>query len=290
VSLRPAADGLSALPPLRDVIARHGLAARRVLGQHFLFDLNLTARIAAAAGDLSGCTVIEVGPGPGGLTRALLAAGAPRVLAIERDQRCLAALAELAEACPGRLEIIAGDALEIDAAALCAAEGGGRPCRIVANLPYNIGTPLLLAWLGQASAFAGMTLMFQKEVAERLTAEPGGKAYGRLSVMAQWRCTVRRLFEVPARAFVPPPKVTSTVVGLTPRPAPVAEAEPAALERVVAAAFGQRRKMLRSALRSLVAEPEALLAAAGIDPTARAEVLTIDQFCALARAYADMAR
>ena len=269
------------LPPLRDVIARHGLAARRTLGQHFLLDLNLTARIAGAAGDLDGMEVLEVGPGPGGLTRSLLAAGAERVVAVERDQRCVAALAELAAAWPGRLEIVEGDALAIDEAALF-----GGPAMVVANLPYNVATALLFKWLDRVELFRGFVLMFQKEVADRIVAAPGGKTYGRLSVMAQWRCRARPLFEIPARAFTPPPKVTSTVVALTPRPAPLAPAEPEALARVVAAAFGRRRKMLRAALKGLVGDPASLLAEAGVAPTARAEELDIAAFCALARAYA----
>ena len=269
------------LPPLRDVIARHGLAARKSLGQNFLLDLNLTARLAPAAGPLADCTVLEVGPGPGGLTRALLAAGARQVVAVERDDRCVAALADLADAYPGRLTIVAADALTVDEDTLIAG-----PARVVANLPYNIATALLLKWLRHPRRFASYTLMFQKEVAERLAAPPGGKAYGRLSVLTQWLCEVRLLFDVNPRAFTPPPKVTSTVVGLTPRPAPLAPADPAALEAVTAAAFGQRRKMLRAALRGLTADPERLLAAAGIAPTRRAEELTVAEFCALARAFA----
>lgn len=271
------------LPPLREVIRRHRLSARRGLGQNFLLDINLTRRIARAAGDLSAATVIEIGPGPGGLTRALLAEGARRVIAIERDQRCVDALAELADAFPGRLEIVAGDALEIDIAALAAA-ADRPPVRIVANLPYNIATPLLMGWLKRIEVFDNLTLMFQKEVAERLAAAPRSAAYGRPSIITQWLCTVRRLFDVPPRAFVPAPKVTSTVVQLTPRPAPLAAAETGTLERVTAAAFGQRRKMLRSALRTLTADPLRLLDAAGVAPTARAEELDIEAFCALARA------
>ena len=270
------------LPPLREVIRRYRLSARRGLGQNFLLDINLTRRIARAAGDLSAATVIEIGPGPGGLTRALLAEGAWRVIAIERDQRCVDALAELADAFPGRLEIVAGDALEIDIAALAAA--ADRPVRIVANLPYNIATPLLMGWLKRIEVFDNLTLMFQKEVAERLAAAPRSAAYGRPSIITQWLCTVRRLFDIPPRAFVPAPKVTSTVVQLTPRPAPLAAAETGTLERVTAAAFGQRRKMLRAALKSLTADPLKLLDAAGVAPTARAEELDIEAFCALARA------
>ncbi len=271
------------LPPLRDVIARHGLAARHRLGQHFLLDLNLTAKIARAAGNLGRGTTIEIGPGPGGLTRALLAAGA-RVLAIELDRRCLPALAELAAAYPGRLTVLQGDALKLDPAAESAARGLSAPYRIVANLPYNVATPLLLRWLARIARYEGLTLMFQKEVADRLVAKPRTKAYGRLAVAAQWRATIERLFTLPPAAFVPPPKVESTVVRLGPRATPPAPADPALLERVTAAAFGQRRKMLRQSLKSLGGET--LCRAAGIAPTARAEELSIEQFAALARAVA----
>jgi len=277
-----------ALPPLREVIRAHGLAARKALGQHFLLDLNLTRRIARAAGDLSQATVIEIGPGPGGLTRGLLLEGARRVIAIERDERCIAALGELAAAFPGRLDIVAGDALELDQCALARAQR--PPVKIVANLPYNIATALILAWLKDVRAFAGFTLMLQKEVAARIAAKPRSKAYGRLSVVCQWLCETKTLFDVPARAFVPPPKVTSTVLQLTPRPEPLAPADPKRLEAVTAAAFGQRRKMLRSALKSIAAaqgaEAETLLMEAGISPRARAEELNVAQFCALARALA----
>ncbi|HUL09428.1 MAG TPA: 16S rRNA (adenine(1518)-N(6)/adenine(1519)-N(6))-dimethyltransferase RsmA [Candidatus Acidoferrum sp.] len=276
---RPAAPAAPDLPPLRDVIARHGLAARRALGQHFLLDLNLTRRIARAAGDLSSGTTIEVGPGPGGLTRALLECGARQVIAIERDERCRPALAELEAAFPGRLTTIFADALAEDVSRL-----GTAPRRIVANLPYNVATPLLIRWLERIDAFAGLTLMFQKEVADRLTARPRTKDYGRLSVLTQWLTEPRRLFDIPARAFTPPPKVTSTVVQLTPRSRPAHPADRAALERVTAAAFGQRRKMLRQSLKSLAPDPSALLARAGVPETARAEELDIAQFCALARA------
>ena len=269
------------LPPLREVIARHGLSTRRSLGQHFLLDLNLTRRIARAAGDLSAGTVIEIGPGPGGLTRALLETGAQHLIAIERDERCTDALAELAAAYPGRLTVMMADALDVDAGNL-----GAPPRRIVANLPYNVATPLLLRWLATIDGFAGLTLMFQKEVALRLTAAPRSKDYGRLSVITQWLTEPRRLFDIPARAFTPPPKVVSTVVLLTPRPAPLAPADRAVLERVTAAAFGQRRKMLRQSLKSLTPDPAALLAQAGVTETARAEELTVPQFCALARAFA----
>jgi 16S rRNA (adenine1518-N6/adenine1519-N6)-dimethyltransferase len=267
------------LPPLREVIAAHGIAARKSLGQNFLLDLNLTRRIARAAGLLDNTTVIEIGPGPGGLTRALLAESAHRVIAIERDPRCLAALATLADAYPNRLELIEADALTLDPATLC-----DLPRKIVANLPYNIATALLLRWLNNIRAYETLTLMFQREVAERLSAAPRSSAYGRLSVITQWLCDPKILFDIPGRAFTPPPKVTSTVVQLTPRAAPLAEADKATLERVTAAAFGQRRKMLRASLRTLGVPSEDLLAAAGITPTARAEELSVEQFCAIARA------
>lgn len=274
----------SSLPPLREVIARHGLAAQKSLGQNFLLDLNLTGRIARSAGSLEDHDAIEVGPGPGGLTRALLDAGARRVVAIERDRRCMAALEEIAAAYPGRLEIVEGDALTTDMAALALS-----PVRIVANLPYNIATPLLVGWL-QADPwppwYDSLTLMFQREVAERIVAKPGTKAYGRLGVLAQWRTRARILFDVDRRAFTPPPSVTSSVVELVPRAVPLAEADPRALERVVAAAFGQRRKMLRASLKSLGRDPLPLLEQAQIDPTKRAEELDIEAFCALARAFA----
>jgi 16S rRNA (adenine1518-N6/adenine1519-N6)-dimethyltransferase len=266
----------AALPPLREVIRRFGLGARKGLGPHFLLDLNLTGRIARAGGPLDDGTTIEIGPGPGGLTRALLTEGTAPVVAIERDARCIAALAELAAAFPGRLEVIEGDALAIDPATL-----GPAPRRIVANLPYNVATALLIGWLDRIDAYASLTLMFQKEVADRLLARPGDPAYGRLSVIVPWLATVRRLFDVPASAFVPPPKVTSTVVRIEPRPAPLAHADRATLERITQAAFGQRRKMLRASLRALGGE--ALLARAGIDPTRRAEELSVEEFCALAR-------
>ena len=274
-------DALAGLPPLREIIREHGLSAKRALGQNFLLDLNLTGRIARAAGPLETGTTIEIGPGPGGLTRALLAAGAARVVAIERDRRAVAALASLVEASQGRLTLIEADALAVDAAGL-----GPAPRRIVANLPYNVATPLTIGWLKQAGAYESLTLLFQKEVAQRLAAAPGTGAYGRLSVLAQWLAEVRLLFDIPARAFTPPPKVTSTLVRLAPRPLPAAAAEPELLEAVTAAAFGQRRKMLRQSLKAL-AEPERLLAAAGIEPTLRAETLSVAEFCALARALAE---
>ena len=265
------------LPPLRQVITRHGLTVRRKLGQHFLLDLNLTARIARAAGDLATTNVVEVGPGPGGLTRALLDAGSPQVVAVERDPRCIAALEELAAKYPGRLRVVEGDAQTIDPTDLVA-----PPRRIIANLPYNIGVPLLLSWLVRAADYAGLTLMFQKAVADRLVGRPGSKDYGRLSVMVQWLCEVSREFDVDRRAFTPPPKVASSVVTLVPRRLPLAQANMADLERVTAAAFGQRRKMLRSSLKPLGLDPQIL----GLDPTARAEELTVEQFCVLARALA----
>jgi dimethyladenosine transferase len=265
------------LPPLRDVIAAHGLAARKSLGQHFLLDLNLTGRIARGAGNLDAGTCIEIGPGPGGLTRALLDAGARHVVAVERDDRAVVIQREIAAAYPGRLEIIAADALEVDCTTL-----GAAPRRIVANLPYNVSTVLLLQWLRRATAFESLTLMFQKEVVDRLAAEPRSPHYGRLSVITQWLCDVRPLFNVDKRAFTPPPSVMSTVVKLIPRSEPLAPARFETMEKVTAAAFGQRRKMLRSSLRSL-GDSEALLAAAGIEPTARAEELPVPAFCALAR-------
>jgi 16S rRNA (adenine1518-N6/adenine1519-N6)-dimethyltransferase len=268
------------LPPLREVIAAAGLAAKKSLGQHFLLDLNLTRRIARAAGDISHATVLEVGPGPGGLTRGLLAEGAAEVVAVERDARAIGALQPLVAAYAGRLELIEADALTFDPAPLFAR---GRPVRIVANLPYNIGTVLLLHWLAQQPHFASITVMLQKEVVERLAAQPGSAAYGRLAVIAQWSHQVRRLFDVPARAFTPPPKVESSVVELLPRATPLAPADRATLERVTAAAFGQRRKMLRGSLKAL-GDAEALLREAGIEPTRRAEEIPIEGFCALARA------
>ncbi len=267
------------LPPLRDVIRRFDLRARRSLGQNFLLDLNLARRIARAAAPFDAASVIEIGPGPGGLTRALLLEGAQHVTAIERDPRCVAALAEVASAFPGRLTVIEADALEIDPASLVPA-----PRKFVANLPYNIATPLLLRWLDNIAAYRDLTLMFQKEVAQRLCATPRTKAYGRLSVIAQWLCTVEPLFDIAPQAFVPAPKVTSTVVRLTPRAEPLGNCRKDALERVTAAAFGQRRKMLRQSLRSLAHDVTAVIAAEGVAPTARAEELSIEDFCRLARA------
>lgn len=265
------------LPPLREVIARHDLMAKKALGQNFLLDLNLTARIARQAGDLSGHDVVEVGPGPGGLTRAILAEGAERVIAIERDPRCLPALAEIADYHDGRLKVIEGDALKVEYRQLL-----DRPARIISNLPYNVATPLLTGWLLSEpwpSWFDSMTLMFQKEVAERICASPGSKAYGRLSVLAQWRCECSIAFDVSPKAFTPPPKVTSSIVVLIPRPAPL-PCEPSKLERVTMAAFGQRRKMLRAALKPLGGQ--GLLERAGIDGERRAENLSVEEFVSLA--------
>jgi 16S rRNA (adenine1518-N6/adenine1519-N6)-dimethyltransferase len=268
-----------ALPPLREVIARHGIAAKKGLGQNFLLDLNLTGRIARAAAPLEDAKVIEIGPGPGGLTRALLAAGARWIVAIERDERCLSALAELAAAYPGRLAIIAGDALAIDPADL-----SEPPRKIVANLPYNIATRLLLGWLDRIGDYQSLTLMFQREVARRIVAAPGNRDYGRLSVLVQWLSEPRIVFDIPPAAFVPPPKVTSSVVVIRPRPQALAPAAKPTLERVLAAAFGQRRKMLRTSLKTLGIPPEILLDRAGLPGTARAEELSVAAFCALARA------
>jgi 16S rRNA (adenine1518-N6/adenine1519-N6)-dimethyltransferase len=273
-----------ALPPLREVIRRHGLAARKSLGQNFLLDLNLTARIARAAGPLDGVTIVEVGPGPGGLTRALLTLGARRVIAIERDDRAVAALQEIAEHHPGRLDIVAADALTFDARTRL----DHGPVRIVANLPYNIATALLVSWVTTEPWppwYDAAILMFQREVAERIVAAPGSKSYGRLSVLIGWRCEARILFDIAASAFVPPPKVTSSLVRIVPRDKPLA-CDRRMLERVTQAAFGQRRKMLRQSLRSLGADVAALLAAAQIDPTARAEDIAVEGFVNLARALA----
>ena len=273
------------LPPLRDVIAAHGLSPKKSLGQNFLFDLNLTRRIARAAGPLDGTTIYEVGPGPGGLTRALLAEGAAQVIAVERDARCLPALAEIAAAYPGRLEIVEADALALDESELL----GSSRVRVAANLPYNMGTALLVKWL-TADAWPpfwlSMTLMFQREVAERIVARPGTGAYGRLSVLAQWRATAKILFDISPRAFTPPPKVTSAVLRIEPLAEPISPAHLADLEAVTAATFGQRRKMLRQSLKSLTPDAEGLAHAAGVDPTARPEQLSVAEFAALARAFA----
>ncbi len=277
-----------ALPPLREVVAAHGLAAKKSLGQNFLFDLNLTSRIARAAGPLDEATIVEIGAGPGGLTRALLAEGAGHVIAIERDPRCLAALAEVARHYPGQLEIVEGDALGIDIAQLV---GERRPARICANLPYNIATALLTKWLESRPWppwFDRLVLMFQKEVAQRIVATPAARAdYGRLAVLANWRCATRILFDVPAAAFTPPPKVTSSVVELVPRATPL-PCDVKLLSEVTQAAFGQRRKMLRQSLRGLGVDPLVLLGRAGLDPTKRAEEIDVAGFVALARALTEV--
>jgi 16S rRNA (adenine1518-N6/adenine1519-N6)-dimethyltransferase len=276
------------LPPLREVIAEYGLAARKSLGQNFLLDINLTRRIARSAGNLDGVTVLEVGPGPGGLTRALLAEGAAKVVAVEVDKRCVEALGALAEAYPGRLAIIEEDALTFEERKIFQA---GECVRIVANLPYNVATALLVKWLSVdlwPSWYASMTLMFQKEVAERICAGPGDKARGRLSILSQWRTRPRMLFDISPKAFVPPPKVTSTVVGFEVLDDPVAPARLAALEAVTAAAFGQRRKMLRASLKTLHKDAPGWLGDLGIDPQARPEVLSVEDFCALARRYDEL--
>ncbi|MDI9847199.1 16S rRNA (adenine(1518)-N(6)/adenine(1519)-N(6))-dimethyltransferase RsmA [Rhodoblastus sp. 17X3] len=279
------------LPPLREVVARHGLAAKKSLGQNFLFDLNLTGKIARAAGPLDEATVLEIGPGPGGLTRALLANGAKKVIAVERDERCLAALEEIAQAYPGRLDIVPGDALALDYPAFLAERGIAGKVRICANLPYNIGTQLLAGWLSAEPwppFYERMVLMFQREVAERIVATPRERAdYGRLGVLAGWRSTARILFDVPPSAFTPPPKIVSSVVELRPREEPI-PCDARALEMVTLSAFGQRRKMLRQSLKSLpgIGDPAPLLEEAGIEPTRRAEEIEVAGFCALARAYA----
>ncbi len=272
---------LDRLPTISETIAAHDLAARKSLGQHFLLDLNLTRRIARAAQPFNDTTVIEIGPGPGGLTRALLIEGATRVIAIERDRRCVAALQPLVEAAAGRLTVIEADALDVDETTLTAS-----PRQIVANLPYNIATPLLIKWLDRIANYQRLTLMVQKEVAARIAARPGDDAYGRLSARVGWVSEANLLFDVSPRAFTPPPKVTSSVIRLEPRPKPLCEAEPAAFEAVLAAAFGQRRKMLRGALKTLGVDAALLLSSAGVEPTARAETLKIEAFCALARALA----
>lgn len=270
-------DPVANLPPLRETIAAAGLDARKSLGQHFLLDLNLTCRIARQVDGREQGTIVEVGPGPGGLTRALLLEGAGKVVAVERDDRAVAALAPLVKAAGGRLELVGADALEFDYAAMPA------PRRIVSNLPYNVGTPLLMGWLEHIDLYESLTLMFQKEVAHRIVAAPRTKEYGRLSVMAQWRCKTRKLFDLPARAFTPPPKVDSSVVQLVPH-----KEEPQVswkdMEKVVGAAFGQRRKMLRSSLKS-IGDAEALLAKAEIDGTRRAEELVVGEFVRLTQAF-----
>lgn len=276
--------GIDNLPPLREVIARHELRAKKQLGQNFLLDLNLTAKIARQAGDLAQCDVLEIGPGPGGLTRGLLAEGARHVLAIEKDPRALPALAEIASAYPGRLSVINGDALKIDPL-----QHLTPPIRVAANLPYNIGTELLIRWLTPPDwppFWQSLTLMFQKEVADRIVARPGGKSYGRLALLAQWRANAQIVMTLPPEAFVPAPKVHSAVVHLTALEQPRFPADPAVLSQVTAAAFNQRRKMLRASLRGLHPQIEPLLEQAGIAPTARAEEIDLERFCALARGLA----
>jgi 16S rRNA (adenine1518-N6/adenine1519-N6)-dimethyltransferase len=277
---------LDGLPPLRDVIQRHGLDARKALGQNFLFDLNLTQKIARSAGSLDGVTVFEVGPGPGGLTRAILSLGAKKVVAVEHDARALPVLAEVSDYYPGRLEVIEGDALKTDFAALAAEKADGGPVKIIANLPYNVGTQLLLNWLlpvgGDWPPFwESLTLMFQKEVGLRIVADEDDDHYGRLGVLAGWRTNASMVFDVPPQAFTPPPKVTSTVVHLTPRDNPL-PCDVTKLERITHAAFGQRRKMLRQSLKPVGGE--ALLVKVGIDPQRRAETLSVEEFVALANA------
>jgi 16S rRNA (adenine1518-N6/adenine1519-N6)-dimethyltransferase len=275
---------IDGLPPLREVIRAHDLVAKKQLGQNFLLDLNLTAKIARQAGDLSACDVLEVGPGPGGLTRGLLAEGARRVLAVEKDARCLPALAEVAAAYPGRLQVINGDALEVDALAHLT-----PPVRVVANLPYNVGTELLIRWLTPAHwppFWESLTLMFQKEVAERIVAKPRSDHYGRLALLVQWRAEAKIVMHLPPEAFTPAPKVHSSVVHITRLAAPRYPADGAVLQRITAMAFNQRRKMLRSSLKGLGPDIEEKLVAAGINPTARAEEISLEGFCALARVIA----
>lgn len=273
---------IDALPPLRQVIADHQLTARKSLGQNFLLDLNLTAKIARQAGDLRGADVLEIGPGPGGLTRGLLAEGARRVLAVEKDARCLPALAQIAAAYPDRLDVINADALDLDPLSRLS-----PPVRVVANLPYNVGTELLVRWLSPATwppFWQSLTLMFQREVAERIIARPGTKAYGRLSILAQWRTEAHIAMTLPPDAFTPPPKVSSAVVQLDALASPRYPANPQTLTRIVAAAFNQRRKMLRSALKGQALDIEDRLRLAGLEPTDRAEQVSLEGFCALARA------
>ena len=274
-------SAIDSLPPLRDVISAHGLSARKSLGQNFLLDLNLTAKIARAAGDLTQADVLEIGPGPGGLTRGLLAEGARKVLAVEKDARCLPALEEIAAAYPGRLDVVNADALDLDVSTLLT-----PPVKIVANLPYNVGTELLTRWLEPAvwpPFWESLTLMFQREVAERIVARPGTKAYGRLAILAQWRTEARIVMELPAEAFTPPPKVRSAVVHLTALAEPRFPADPKLLREVVAKAFNQRRKMLRASLKGLAPDIEDRLLQAGIKPTDRAETVDLVRFCILAR-------
>lgn len=275
---------IDGLPPLREIIAEHGLSAKKSLGQNFLLDLNLTSKIARQAGDLSKCDVLEIGPGPGGLTRGLLHEGARRVLAIERDERLTPALDQIKAYYDGKLEVIFGDALEVDISAHLTA-----PVKVVANLPYNVGTELLIRWLTPDTwppYWESLTLMFQKEVAQRIVAQPGSKAYGRLALLAQWRCNAKMVMEISPQAFTPPPKVTSAVVHIERLEKPRFEADGKVLERVVATAFNQRRKMLRASLKGLSPQIEDILVSVGIKPTQRAEEINLEQFCALARALA----
>ncbi|MEM9576218.1 MAG: 16S rRNA (adenine(1518)-N(6)/adenine(1519)-N(6))-dimethyltransferase RsmA [Pseudomonadota bacterium] len=275
-------SAIDSLPPLREVIRAHDLQARKSMGQNFLLDLNLTAKIARQAGDLTHCDVLEIGPGPGGLTRGLLAEGARRVLAIEKDARCLPALTEIAAAYPGRLEVLNADALEVDPLSKLT-----PPIRVASNLPYNVGTELLVRWLTPPAwppFWSSLTLMFQREVAERIVAQPGSKTYGRLAILAQWRSDARIVMQLPPEAFTPPPKVSSSVVHLTALPAPRHPANAGTLSRIVALAFNQRRKMLRAALKGSAPDIEDRLLSAGLKPTDRAEQIPLEGFCALARA------
>jgi 16S rRNA (adenine1518-N6/adenine1519-N6)-dimethyltransferase len=273
---------IDTLPPLRESLAAQGLLAKKSFGQHFLLDLNVTRKIARLASPLEGCVIIEVGPGPGGLTRALLESDTAHVVAVEKDPRFLPLLAELGEAAPGRFTVVEADALKVDEAALAAAAAPGAPLKIISNLPYNVGTPLLIKWLTGGLAWSGMALMFQKEVAQRIVAAPGSDAYGRLAVIAQATSKPTLAMSLPARAFTPPPKVDSAVVTLTPRDDTPPRELLTKLERVTAAAFGQRRKMLRSSLKPLGGE--VLCAAAGIEPDARAETIDVAGFLRLAAA------
>jgi 16S rRNA (adenine1518-N6/adenine1519-N6)-dimethyltransferase len=281
--IRPLAASIDRLPPLREVIAEYGLNAKRALGQHFLLDLNLTRRIAGAANNLNVGTTVEIGPGPGGLTRALLTEGAERVVAIERDERCVKALGPLVDAADGRLEIVHGDALQVDLSDL-----GPPPLRIVANLPYNIATPLLVRWFALGADISEMVLMFQLEVAERITAVTGEKPYGRLAVLSNWCAETKFLFRIPARAFTPPPRVDSAVVRLAPHKQPIFPGERQDIETVTAAAFGQRRKTLRRSLGSLGVSVPELLDRTGIDGGRRAEELNVEEFSALAVAFSGL--
>ena len=272
---------IDSLPPLREVIATNDLSARKSLGQNFLLDLNLTAKIARQAGPLDGCDILEIGPGPGGLTRGLLAEGARFVLAIEKDRRCLNALHQISNAYPERLTVLEGDALSVDPLQYLT-----PPIKVAANLPYNIGTELLIRWLTPPQwppFWTSLTLMFQREVADRIVAQPGSKAYGRLALLAQWRCDPQIVMSLPSEAFTPPPKVSSAIVHFTALPAPRFPADPKVLERVIAMAFNQRRKMLRSALKGLGPDIEDRLVAAGLKPTERAEQVSLEGFCNLAR-------